>query len=76
MAKFVSLSCFLFLFLVISATTVIQQTHANRCSKMLAVTGCKLLDCKKQCFQLHGENSGLCLSNGAGDYGCFCSWEC
>lgn len=61
-----------------AATYVIPQAFAQkRCSETLHKTGCKLYDCKKECFQKHGENSGLCVATPTGkDYSCLCSWNC
>ncbi|KAK4745919.1 hypothetical protein SAY87_012231 [Trapa incisa] len=81
MARLISLSGFFFLLLIISATNAIPQPTGviQRCMKYLwSNRDCRPSECKKRCFDLHANNTGVsgeCVGR-VNHFSCQCNWDC
>ncbi|XP_012090834.1 defensin-like protein 156 [Jatropha curcas] len=73
-----SFNNFFILFLIISVSSMVPQARAQKkCQEVLHEIGCVLEDCKKECYEKHNENGGVCIPNQAKeDYSCYCFWTC
>ncbi|CAK7338810.1 unnamed protein product [Dovyalis caffra] len=75
----ISLTSFVTLVLLFSATLVITEVNAQkRCQEVLYNSGCNLEDCRAKCYQKHQSiQGGQCIANPSmTDYSCVCVYNC